>query len=238
MLRRWKGALPTLGKKGESSEAVDIRPILSVCVVEYNPLAARFLGQILASHALRIYTHNQVLDCPFGFEPEVEIFILDRSTLPEPLSRFLRSLRVRFPEARTVVLDHNLPAEELQRLLFLGVQGFLSYTEVEKNLPEAIRAVAAGELWVPPEVLHEYQDFSARLTRKTAALTAREQRIVELIQRRMSNKEISGILKIPQKMVRSHLESIFLKLGVRHRDEVADMANTGRLPNLRAENSN
>jgi DNA-binding CsgD family transcriptional regulator len=52
---------------------------------------------------------------------------------------------------------------------------------------------------------------------KGASLTRREREIVALVAEVMTNKEIAEDLCISQATVRTHLTSIFLKLGVRNR---------------------
>jgi DNA-binding NarL/FixJ family response regulator len=156
------------------------------------------------------------------------VFLLDAATLPTALSKYLRALRLRFPRAPTLVLDAPQPREELCRLLLLGIQGFLAYSEVEEQLLPAVHAVADGRLWVAPIVLEEFARFSAQLSRaramKGVPLTRKQKRILDLVQRRLSNKEIASILNISESTVKFHLGNIFLKLGVRDRQTIHNAA--------------
>jgi DNA-binding NarL/FixJ family response regulator len=207
----------------------------TVCVVEYNPLAAAQLNRLLAANGdLQLVPYDDILNHRDGGRAPLPIFILDRPTLPVALSRYLRTLRVSFPDARTIVLDQPLPGEELCRLLFLGIQGFLPYGDVEAHLPSAIHTVAEGHLWVAEEVLEQYVRYANQMSRARArrgvALTRRERRILELIQRRLSNKEISSILEISEGTVKFHVSNIFAKLGVNDRQAAADAAASDPLP--------
>jgi DNA-binding NarL/FixJ family response regulator len=56
------------------------------------------------------------------------------------------------------------------------------------------------------------------------ALTARERLVVELLQQRLCNKEISARLSISQATVKFHLANIFNKLGLHDRHLVAERA--------------
>jgi len=199
-------------------------------LVEQNPLAAAHLRRLLATDpTLRLFSPEQVFEAsPGAFDP-APAFILDTAALPIALSKFLRALRLRFPTAPTLVLDHPQPGEELCRLLLLGIQGFLAYRDVDEQLLPAIHAVADGRLWVAPSVLEEFARFSAQLSRaralKGAPLTRRERHILDLVQRRLSNKEISSILDISESTVKFHLGNIFLKLGVRDRQAIQETAD-------------
>ena len=216
-----------MGEPATLGSAADGSPEkLSVCLVEYNPLAAHHLTQILAQDSgLQLSSHEDVFRAPRRAKGLVSVFVLDRGTLPTPLSKFLRFVRFRFREARILVLDQPQPPQELFRLLFLGIQGFLAYPEVDEQLLPAIHAVSAGHLWLTPELLEQYVRFSAGLSRFPGGdtLTRREKRIVQLVQRRMSNKEISSILKITESTVKFHLANVFAKLGVHDRHSVVEL---------------
>lgn len=213
-----------------------------LCLVEGNPLAARYLRRLLEeTTGARVLFYPDVL---VGARPAAsapEAFLIDAGTLDEPLSRFLRSLHTLFPHARILLLDHPLPDAELCRLLFLGVQGFLPYEDIEARLPEALQAVLQGRLWVTPAVLRQYHRLADRLSRlrekRGAALTAREQRILDLVRRRLSNKEISSILSIGESTVKFHLGNIFAKLGVHDREAVREVAEARGLDDLQPEKS-
>lgn len=207
----------------------------TVCVVEYNPLAAAQLHRLLTANGnLQLIPYEDIRNHRHGRRTPPPIFILDRPTLPVALSRYLRTLRVSFPDARTIILDQPRPSEELCRLLFLGIQGFLPYEEVETRLASAIHAVAEGHLWVAEEVLEQYVRYANQMTRARArrgvALTRRERRILELIQRRLSNKEISSILEISEGTVKFHVGNIFAKLGVSDRQAAAEAAAGDPIP--------
>lgn len=217
--------------------AEEARQKVPVCLVEYNPLAARQLHRILESDpAVRSLSQDDVLKSKRVAKSLVSVFVLDRGTLPAPLSKYLRFLRFRFPQAKVVVLDQPRGKEELVRLLFLGMQGFLAYRDVEAQLREAIRTVADGDLWVTPEVLEEYLRYSAGLSSFKAksihTLSRREQRILDLTRRRLCNKEIGSILGISETSVALHLSNIFAKLGVRDRNAVAEAAHSRPLGKL------
>jgi len=87
-------------------------------------------------------------------------------------------------------------------------------------------------------VLEQYTRFSAQLSRakalKGSPLTRREKHILDLVQRRLSNKEISSILGIGESTVKFHLGNIFLKLGVRDRQAIQEAAED-TLDAVRAE---
>jgi DNA-binding CsgD family transcriptional regulator len=53
-------------------------------------------------------------------------------------------------------------------------------------------------------------------------ITQRESQVIELVKRRLSNKEIAEILKIKESTAKFHLSNIFSKLQVNRRSELQD----------------
>ncbi len=90
---------------------------LSVCLVEYNPLAAHRLRQLLETDPRLRLTFQDDASRPKRVSKTLApVFVLDRGTLPTPLSKFLRVLHVRFRDAKTLLLGAPVSNEELSRL--------------------------------------------------------------------------------------------------------------------------
>jgi two-component system nitrate/nitrite response regulator NarL len=110
----------------------------------------------------------------------------------------------------------------------LGAAGLVRKDEPADVLCKAIRKVHAGELWLDrtttASVLRRMthrrrsEDFEAA---KIATLTKRENEIVSLIGEGLQNRDISQRLFISPATVRNHLTSIFDKLDVADRFELA-----------------
>lgn len=207
---------------------------VSVWLVERHPLVAFRLRQILAGDStLNLYSLDGRRRLPAARKLPEPVLLLDRTGLPEDITSCMRSLQSRFINPRLILLGNSLATDELCRLLFLGVHGFVSYDDVEENLLTAIHAVAQGHLWVAPDVLERYVSYSTRLAqtkpKRGRALTHREKRILELVERRLSNKEIGSILDISESTVKFHLGNIFIKLGVHDRHAVVEMMHSRTL---------
>ncbi len=202
---------------------------VSICLVEHHRLAAKYLAESLKREpgfhllGLEELTPNvtQLRDKPV-------VFVIDRALLPVPLSEYLRGLRVSFPKGQYLVLDEEVPEEELLRLLLLGIHGFVAYEDVTKSLAPAICKVFAGALWVPEAILQKYVDYSSKLIAAKGSrgrgLTRRENQVLELLRRRLSNKEIAEVLKVSEATVKFHLTHIFSKLQVHDRGLLIERA--------------
>jgi len=161
------------------------------------------------------------------------VLIFDEGAIPTGTSEYLQSLRLKFPNAKILIIGKRCPREEVCRLLILGAQGFVAYDDVEKSLARAVDALWAGRLWVHPRVLERLAGRGMQGSNTGArvglgALTHRERLVVELLQQKLCNKEISTRLNISEATVKFHLGNIFNKLGLHDRHLVAERAALGR----------
>jgi DNA-binding NarL/FixJ family response regulator len=105
-----------------------------------------------------------------------------------------------------------------------GAAGFVLKDSSAEDLIAAVRAVAGGGAWfdpgVAPRVLDRYRRVVAPATRDTARLdllTDREHDVLRLMARGATNAEIAATLYVAEATVKTHVGSIFTKLGVRDR---------------------
>jgi DNA-binding NarL/FixJ family response regulator len=200
-----------------------------VYVVEPHPFAARHLASALQRNpALEVILSDINLRSGPTLPNKRPILIIDAGSLPFPLAPFLRSVRIAFGEAQILVIGKPVPDEELCRLIFHGVRGFVAYDKVEQEIRAAVDSLLRGHMWHAPQVLERYAILSSALANqrrgKRTALSARESEVIGLVQRRLSNKEIGSALGISERTVRFHLHNIFEKLGVHDRYSVLELA--------------
>lgn len=122
----------------------------------------------------------------------------------------------RDPKARVVVLTTYDTDEDVYRAIQSGAKSYLLKDMSTKEIVGTIRAVHAGTAELPSSVAKRLDE---RLQRQ--GLTPREQEVLQLLVRGRSNKEISSALRISEDTVKSHLKTLFAKLGVRDRTDAA-----------------
>jgi len=199
--------------------------VISVCPIEQSPLGLQFLLSLLRKDSsLRIVGIQDLKGQDEKGTPVPPVIIVDTCGLPLPLSQCLRQLRATHPEAKYLILDYELPREELLRLLWIKIDGFLSYDRVACSLLPALHALAEGNIWIPRDVLREFIQRGQELRRNDSSglntMTHRESEIVELVKRRLSNKEIADILRIRESTVKFHLSNAYSKLQFGSRQDV------------------
>jgi DNA-binding NarL/FixJ family response regulator len=114
--------------------------------------------------------------------------------------------------------------EVLWGALEAGAAGFILKDSSAEDLIAAVRAVAGGAAWfdsaVAPRILEHYRRAVAPAGREAARLdllTDRERDVLRLIARGATNSEIAATLYVAEATVKTHVGSIFGKLGVRDR---------------------
>jgi DNA-binding NarL/FixJ family response regulator len=105
-----------------------------------------------------------------------------------------------------------------------GAAGFVLKDSTAEDLIAAVRAVAGGAAWfdpaVAPRLLERYRRVVAPASRDAARLdllTDREHDVLRLMARGATNAEIGATLFVAEATVKTHVGSIFGKLGVRDR---------------------
>ena len=109
-----------------------------------------------------------------------------------------------------------------------GAHGLVLKTDPATTVTAAIRKVERGELCFQPVTVDPSSDGElASPTWKddrTARLTAREKELIALVGQGLSNEQMARKLFISANTVRNHLTSIFEKLGVHDRLQLAVLA--------------
>jgi DNA-binding NarL/FixJ family response regulator len=100
--------------------------------------------------------------------------------------------------------------------------------DVEKfSLKESIRAVSRGQSVLAPQVagqIIERMKNRPEEAKRPAGLNASQVAILRLISRGHSNREIAADVHLSENTVKTHVQEIFRKLGVRNRVEAAILA--------------
>jgi DNA-binding NarL/FixJ family response regulator len=121
----------------------------------------------------------------------------------------LDQVRARFPDTR-IVLCSNPIESPTRRGLVEGIEGVVWNTRLELSLEPTLRAVIAGQMVLPGEVLRR---------NSPPELTNREKQVLSLVVMGLTNLEIAQKLYVSESTVKSHLNTAYKKLGVHSRAE-------------------
>ncbi len=113
--------------------------------------------------------------------------------------------------------------EYVYQALRAGADGFLLKRARPSEIVHAVRLVAEGETLLFPAAVRslaaEYGNAKARAVLERAALTEREEAVLRLMTRGLTNVEIARELIVGTETVKSHVSAILGKLGARDRTQ-------------------
>lgn len=157
-----------------------------------------------------------------------------------------RRIRQEYPGTQVVILTTFADDDSLFPALRAGARGYLTKDADSNEILRAIEDVMAGEAWLTPKVQRRLLDRlseappwpgsmpdsgraaeSVRRGVDTAlpdGLTAREAEVLALVADGMSNSEIAKKLYVSPATVKTHINNLFAKTGVRDRAQAVRYA--------------
>ena len=137
-----------------------------------------------------------------------------------------RDLRARLPRTQVIMLTSFDDEDALFSSILAGASGYVLKQIRGTDLVGAVRSVAAGQSLLDPAVtstvldrLRQGRDLMK--DQKLASLSAQEERILGLVAKGRTNREIGEELHVAEKTVKNHLSHILQKLQVARRAEAA-----------------
>jgi DNA-binding NarL/FixJ family response regulator len=135
-----------------------------------------------------------------------------------------REIRSTLPETQVVVLTTYADDDALFPALEAGARGYLTKDAGAEEIERAIAAVVRGEAAIDPAVQHHLVDAVAGRPELPDELTPREGEVLTLIAQGLSNGEIAARLFVSEATVKSHINHLFTKTGVRDRAQAVSYA--------------
>ena len=145
----------------------------------------------------------------------------------------LGAVRETFPDILTAVVSASRRRQDILTTLDAGAHGFVPKAMGVDQLTNALGAILAGTIYVPPMLAQASTDGAdgsaslySGLDRRAAPdvlgrLTPRQRDVLELLVKGKSNKEIARELDLGEGTVKIHLAALFRNLGVRNRATAA-----------------
>jgi DNA-binding NarL/FixJ family response regulator len=122
------------------------------------------------------------------------------------------------PTSKILILSMYSDEQYVRNALDAGVKGYILKNAIETDLTRAVRAVAAGEQYLSPELssvlIRAIQVGSFEGNDPYDRLTQREKQILQLIAHGKSNKEIAVMLDLSVNTVAVHRANLMSTLGV------------------------
>ena len=139
-------------------------------------------------------------------------------------------IRAAHPHTRVVVLTTYADDEDILAALRAGALGYLTKDAGRVQIAQAVRAAAAGQSVLSPEVQQKLLAAASAVAPPAPqgelpdGLTTREVEVLKLIAAGLANREIAARLFVTEATVKSHINRLFAKTGVQHRAQAVQYA--------------
>jgi DNA-binding NarL/FixJ family response regulator len=133
-------------------------------------------------------------------------------------------LRTQHPILPVVIVSAASDPRVMRSAIEFGASGFIPKSSTLATIAEAVKAILAGEVWLP-EVARTSDDDSLSqdqdLARRIASLTPQQFRVLMMLADGLLNKQIAAELEVSEATIKAHVTAIFRKMDVRSRTQAA-----------------
>jgi DNA-binding NarL/FixJ family response regulator len=182
--------------------------VLTAAVVSADELMAWRLRDALERGGLEVMEsagHVGLLSADVTWAAAV---VLAGATSASAQRALLHAARARFPNVPPVLVA-SLSSNGVRKALDAGAAGIVLDSDVEAALPDTVRAVHVHQVVVPRRCGQAIRP----------PLTHREKETLALVARGLTNRQIAAQLFLAESTIKTHLASVFAKLGVSSRSD-------------------
>lgn len=159
-----------------------------------------------------------------------DVLVIDSFTTNLAHVEFVREVQQSIPQIKLVMIGMEADGQHFLQAIREGAMGYIVKDASALEVVAAVRTVASGGGVCSPELCAFLFRFAARQNqmpnfhvRTKLGLTNREQQLVGLISRGLTNKEIAAELQLAEHTVRNHIHRMLRKVGASHRLAVVEI---------------
>jgi len=169
---------------------------------------------------------------------ESDVILLDSVSVNALNRQSVTRMRDLNPNAQVLMVGMDPDEGAFLRAVRTGVSGYLLHEASPADLIAAIRAVARREAVCPSkfckalfDALAGVGEFTSCVRKMGLRLTRRQQELLSMVARGLTNKEIASRLNLSEQTVKNHIHRMLRKIGANDRSEVIQLARAEDLPN-------
>ena len=165
-----------------------------------------------------------------------DVLLSDSAAIALSDLRLISEVRAAIPGLKVVMIGMDPDREIFLRAVRDGIVGFVLKDASAMEVAAAVRSVANHEAVCPPSlctalferVANQSQNAqpTSFVIRHSLGLTRREQQLVQMISRGLTNKEIASQLNLSEQTVKNHIHRMLRKLGASDRLGAVELCRT------------
>lgn len=152
----------------------------------------------------------------------VDLLLLDFDLGPRDGREFLRLAKEHGFDGKILVVTAGVDSGTVSELIRSGISGIFRKHDSAALLAQGIRDVMAGKVWLDQEQLQSTltNEVAASQTGGNRPFTERERQVLSFVFDGLANKEIAARTGVSEASVKSTLQQLFSKTGVRTRSQL------------------
>lgn len=179
------------------------------------------------------FPDSRVVEAPklsqVGSNRFFDLILIDSGSLSYEALDLLAEIYEIQPTTRVAVMLTTKARTDVLNYLSAGFHGVMHKLQPDEELLAAIDDLLSGRIYVPGWIADTYEEddsrpSSASIQQEALKLTPRQNEVLQLLARGMSNKEVARELNIAEGTSKIHTAALLRALGARNRTEAAFMA--------------
>ena len=213
---------------------------ISAFLLAENRLVREALSKVLNKHEVQVLAANgfssRLIDEIVAAGPDVLLSDSAINSLGD--LQVIRELRKAIPGLKVVLIGMEADKEIFLRAMRDGVVGYMLKEASALEIALAVRSVVNDEAVCPPRlclglieyVSGQWNQMPSFQVKNGLGLSRREQQLVQLIGRGLTNKEIASQLNLSEQTVKNHVHRMLRKVGVSDRLSAVELCRMQGLP--------
>jgi DNA-binding NarL/FixJ family response regulator len=214
-------------------DEVDIKKPVRLALIDDHGLFLESLGHLLGAESdLEVVglcsTYGEGLEVLA--RREVDLVLLDLTVEAKRSEGFITAARQAGYRGRFLIVTAAIDATRSVAALRTGASGIFMKGNTSRRLLQAIRLVAAGEAWIDQSVIDLIADrYPQRKPHSLQDLSTMEQTVLNGLLEGLTSREIGALAGISESHVKSVVQQLFDKAGVRKRSQLVRVVLEGSL---------
>jgi DNA-binding NarL/FixJ family response regulator len=160
-----------------------------------------------------------------------QVLLLDASVFAASKVERMQAIRQATPKTKIVMVGMDEEEETFLLAIRANIAGYVLKEASARDLAAAVHSVLNGEAVCPPKLCLTLFGYVARRCNQSSTfygrlefdLTRREQELIPMMDRGLTNKEIAGALNLSEQTIKTHIHRILQKLRVSDRLAAAEV---------------